>query len=114
MTRFNRKKMFWIVPLGIVGLALFIYAAMWLWNSLMPALFGLTALSYWQTAGLLVLARMFVGFGGGHSCSHHNHPSFFRDKWEKLTPEERERFKERMHSHRWNCSDAKKDEDENA
>jgi hypothetical protein len=34
---------------------------MWLWNWLMPGLFGLAAISYWQAFGLMILARLILG-----------------------------------------------------
>lgn len=76
-----------------------------LWNWLMPTIFGLPVLSFWQSAGLLVLSKLLfggVGFGmGAHHGGHHhssclrNHNEL-RDRWERMTPEERERIVE-MH-----------------
>jgi hypothetical protein len=41
---------------------------MWLWNGLMPKLFGLTTITYWQGIGLGLLGRLlFGGVGGGNS-----------------------------------------------
>ncbi len=41
-----------------------------LWNWLMPALFKLPVVTFWQAAGLVLLARIFVGHGGGHKGGH--------------------------------------------
>ncbi len=39
-----------------------------LWNWLMPELFGLKAITYWQAFGLVILGHLLVGSsGGGHS-----------------------------------------------
>ena len=48
------------VTLGIILLASFItaYPAMLLWNWLMPTIFGLTTLTFWQTLGLIILAHI--------------------------------------------------------
>lgn len=59
---------------AITGLAiLFGYIIMWLWNWLMPDLFGLTTLTYWQAVGLFILFKILLGgcgSGGGSSdCS---------------------------------------------
>ena len=35
----------------------------WLWNHLMPGIFDLPNLSYWQAIGLFVLAQLFFGAG---------------------------------------------------
>jgi hypothetical protein len=42
-----------------------------LWNALMPALFGLKAITYWQAVGLVLLAKILFG-GPGHG---HRDPS---------------------------------------
>lgn len=41
-----------------------------LWNWLMPTLFHLPQVSFWQAAGLVLLSRIFVGHGGGHGGHH--------------------------------------------
>ena len=52
---------------AIIGFAiLFGFVIMWLWNWLMPEIFGLMTITYWQAVGLLILAKlMFGGMGGG-------------------------------------------------
>jgi hypothetical protein len=94
-----RGRWFWralrIIPVVIVGLALFGFLAMHLWNYLMPGLFGLHAITFWQAAGLIVLGRMLFGgfgprFGGGPWRRH------MAERWERMSPEEREKFREGM------------------
>lgn len=75
---------------GLLGLFV-----MLLWNWLVPELFGLTAISYCQAVGLLLLCKiLFGGFGGGHHGHHHGHctENKLRQRWENMTPEEREHF----------------------
>lgn len=52
----------------MAGLALlFGFIVMWLWNWLMPEIFGLPVISYWQGWGLVVLAHiLFKSMGGSH------------------------------------------------
>lgn len=58
-------KIIFFIILFIVFILLFGYAFMWLWNWLMPDIFGLTTLTYWQAIGLLILAKLvFGGFEG--------------------------------------------------
>ena len=38
---------------------LFCLPAMYLWNNLMPYIFSLPTLNFWQTAGLLLLCQLF-------------------------------------------------------
>ena len=95
------NKIFWFRAMGILMflamIAAFSVIAMLLWNALMPEIFGLAALSYWQAAGLLVLARiLFGGLGhwgarGGHGF-HHYHGNALREKWLNMSDEERKEF----------------------
>jgi len=45
---------------------LFTFPTMWLWNWLMPYIFDLPALDFWQTVGLLTLINLLKGY------SHHS------------------------------------------
>ena len=70
---------------------------------LMPSIFDLRMINYWEAAGLMILGRMLIGsFKGGHShCGHggwgHKHHGYWKRRWEdkmaNMTPEEREKFK---------------------
>src|SRR5258708_14152629 len=64
-----RKRWFWIAPLAIVAIPLFILVGgevvMHLWNWLLPPLFGWRTLGFWQALGLLALCRILFG-GLGH------------------------------------------------
>ncbi|MFC5047451.1 hypothetical protein ACFSTE_07015 [Aquimarina hainanensis] len=57
--------------IAITGLAiLFGFVIMWLWNWLMPDIFGLTTLTFWQAVGLFILLKILLGgCGGGSSKS---------------------------------------------
>lgn len=58
--------------IAITGLAfLFAYVVMLLWNWLMPMIFGLTTLTFWQAVGVILLAKLlFGGIGGGGGGKH--------------------------------------------
>ncbi|NLI53299.1 MAG: hypothetical protein GX417_03145 [Clostridiales bacterium] len=47
----------------LLGL-LFGNVIMWLWNWLMPSLFGLRTIGFWEGLGLFLLAHILLGFGG--------------------------------------------------
>jgi len=87
-----RRRLIFFAPLAIAGVALFIFIGgqivKLLWNWLVPALFGLPHVTFWQALGLLVLCRILFGgmgrHGGGPRMKSH------------MTPEERARFRERM------------------
>lgn len=58
-------KIFFFTLLGIAVAFLFGYIVMHLWNWLMPELFGLPKVGYWQAIGILLLSKIIFGFGGG-------------------------------------------------
>jgi hypothetical protein len=104
------KKLIWIATAAIVGMAVFIAigggVVMLLWNWLAPMLFGLRLITFWQALGLLALCRiLFGGFGlsGAHrSNSRGRMRGRMAERWEQMTPEERERFRQGMRG-RWGC-----------
>lgn len=56
-------KIFFAVLFGIAVAFLLGYLVMRLWNWLIPDLFGLPLVGYWQAVGLLLLAKLFFGMG---------------------------------------------------
>jgi hypothetical protein len=96
------RKKWWIFLLAPPALVLFAWAfgeiVMHLWNWLLPALFGWHAITFWQGLGLLVLCRILFGGWGGGSKSHHRGDR--GERWARMTPEEREKFRQGMHK-RW-------------
>jgi hypothetical protein len=64
------QKILMGIGLGILGiglLGLFGWAVMALWNWLMPDIFGLKQIGYWQAWGLMVLSAIFFkGLGSGN------------------------------------------------
>jgi hypothetical protein len=54
------------IVVGVPGLvALFGAITMWLWDWLMPSIFGLPRIGFWEALGILVLAQIL--FKGGHA-----------------------------------------------
>jgi uncharacterized membrane protein len=113
------KRLIWIAPLAILGMALFIFIGgqivMHLWNWLLPPLFGWSLITFWQALGLLALCRiLFGGFGfhGHNRRSSSNRPRILdrvadriADRVNAMSPEEKERFRERMRERcGWNPS----------
>jgi hypothetical protein len=80
-----------IVAFGLAAAAIVSEITMQLWNRLLPAIFGLPSISFWQALGLLILGRLFFGSFGCRG----RRPRFARG-WNSMTPEERERFREAM------------------
>jgi hypothetical protein len=99
---FKQFFMSWCVRIlsALAVIAAFSVVALFLWNWLIPEIFGLPRLNYWQIVGLLVLARLVFGgavfrpersVGGGNNERQHNGTSL-RLKWLSMSKEEREAF----------------------
>jgi len=96
-----------MIGIGILVVALFFvlgFVVMALWNWLMPSLFGLHTITYWQAYGLLILSKILFGGlrgGGGHRChGRGDWRNRMTERWETMTPEEREKFGQSMRG-RW-------------
>jgi hypothetical protein len=90
-----------IAILCFAVLALVGWLVMSLWNWLLPGLFGFKVIGYWQAVGLMVLSRLL--FGGFRATGGPRGPSMrmrMKERWEQMTPEERERFRQGLRS-RW-------------
>jgi Ca2+/H+ antiporter, TMEM165/GDT1 family len=68
-----------------------------LWNGLMPSLFNLPIIDFWQAIGLTVLSRILTGgFKMDVGAASKEHWEQKRQMWEKfsaMTPEERDKWK---------------------
>jgi len=86
-------KLMKILIVILIIMAGFVTAVLFLWNWLMPNLFGLHTINYWQALGLLGLCWILfrgprVWMGDGMRWRHR-----MRARWEHMTPEEREKFR---------------------
>ncbi len=83
-----------IALLAVVFVSVAGAVVMWLWNALIPDIFGASEITWVQALGLLVLARLLVG-GRGHGGPGGRRR--WRGHWERkfanMSPEERERWK---------------------
>jgi len=81
----------------IIAVAGFGQAVLHLWNWLMPSLFGVHSITFWQAVGLLALSWvLFGGWRGFHGrpgrSMHWRHRMM--ERWEEMTPEERDKFRQ--------------------
>lgn len=98
----------WIFPrilkfifVAVIAAGAFGFIVMSLWNALVPSLFHGPTLNYWQALGLLVLSRILCGGLKGHGGHHAHWRHRMRERWERMTPEERARLRESFRGHCW-------------
>ena len=82
-----------IALLITIAIAGFGQAVLQLWNWLMPELFGLRPLRFWQAVGLMALSWILFGGLRGFGMITGPGRSSTPESWARLTPEERERFR---------------------
>lgn len=91
-------KKAWFFVLAPIALVAFIViggeVVMHLWNWLLPTLFGWRLITFWQALGLLLLCRILFGGFGGHSHPRSRWGRPRPEFWDKMTPEEREKFRQ--------------------
>lgn len=87
---------FALLFISLVGLAV-----MSLWNALLPAILGVSAINFWQAVGLLALSRLlFGGFRGpwgrpGFGSGDGQWKQKMTERWKTLTPEQREKMRQK-------------------
>ena len=95
-----RRRWIWIAPFALVGMAAFValggVIVRWLWNWLLPPLFGWPVIGFWQAVAMLALCRMLFGGLGLHGGGRSNARRRMAERWDRMTPEERDRFRSRM------------------
>ena len=87
-----------ILPFALVFIAAVGFVIMSLWNWLMPALFGLKSISYWQAWGLIILGKILFGGLHGPRGPGGNWRHRMMERWDQMTPEEREKFRQALDS----------------
>lgn len=91
-----RKKFIFIPFIAIGAFALISYIVMLLWNNLLPNIFHLGAITFWQAAGLLVLSKILFGFGGRGGRGGGPWMRHRMERFKNMSPEEQQRFREEM------------------
>jgi len=102
MRSFFYRRRFIFIPFAIAAfVALTGFVVMSLWNYLVPAIFHLGVITFWQAVGLFVLCKILFGFGkgnkmgGGGPWMRHR----MEDRFRNMSPEEKEKFKQKMQQH---------------
>jgi Ca2+/H+ antiporter, TMEM165/GDT1 family len=89
--RVLKIALFAILAAGVAG-----FVVMSLWNVIMPAIFGIRSIGFWQALGLLILSKIFFGGFRPHTGGGPRWRRRMMERWEGMTPEEREKFKQGM------------------
>jgi hypothetical protein len=98
------KRVLKIGAIAVVAAAVLGFVVMSLWNWLAPEVFGLRTITFWQALGVLILSKiLFGGFRGRPGYGGHWR-SRMSERWQQMTPEEREQFRQGMFNR---CSRAK-------
>src|ERR1700722_20421567 len=89
------------VVVALAAVAVLSFVVMDLWNWLMPALFALHPITFWQALGLLVLSKILLGGFRGRHCGGPMHwksqwKGRMMARWAEMTPEEREKMRAGM------------------
>ncbi len=91
------------IVVGLIALAGFVVMEMWNW--LMPAIFGLGVITFWQALGIIILSKiLFGGFrmggcGGccGYGYKHGGHWKHkFKHKWANMSDEDKEKWRKKF------------------
>jgi hypothetical protein len=98
MRRFWIFRALRLVVFAASAVALLGYLVMTLWNAVLPTVTGLHAITFVQAVGLLVLSRILFGGlrGWGRRGGHWR--ARMQARWQQMSPEERERFRDMMGS----------------
>jgi Ca2+/H+ antiporter, TMEM165/GDT1 family len=95
------KRRFWARRIALfilfAAIAIFVFGGvvMFLWNNVLAQATHVSTITFVQALGILVLAKiLFGGFRGAWGPRSYYWKQRMRDKWNNMTPEEREKFKQ--------------------
>jgi hypothetical protein len=93
MKKFMIRKIPVVIAIATLGLLVFSGAVMLLWNSILPAVLHVSAITLWQAAGILLLSKILFGGRrgrGGMWGAHRRKRMFMR--WHGMAPTEKEQM----------------------
>jgi hypothetical protein len=88
-----------MIAICVAGaIALFTFIVMSLWNAILPSVIHVGTITFWQALGILVLSKIlfggFHGKGGRWQEKRQHWKEKMQAKWQGMSPEEREKFKQ--------------------
>jgi hypothetical protein len=100
MNQYRFLRILKVLLIAVVAGTLLGFVIMHLWNWLMPGLFGLNMITFWQALGLFVLGKLLLGGFHRHHGGRPRWGRHMRERWDQMSPEERERFRAGMRGSR--------------
>lgn len=94
--KFWFKKIAGFLLMAMAATALLSFVVMSLWNNILAIVLHISVINFWQALGILVLSKiLFGGFkSGGCGGRRHAWKKEMHEKWQAMTPGEREKIKE--------------------
>jgi len=93
--RFWAKRILFFILVAAVAILVFGEVVMLLWNNVLAAVTSVHTITFVQALGILVLSKiLFGGFRGGWGPRRHYWKQRMTQKWNNMTPDEREKFKQ--------------------
>jgi len=95
------KKGFWagrilvFILIAVIAILFFGEVVMLLWNNVLAVATNVHTITFVQALGILVLSKiLFGGFRGGWGSRPYYWKRRMQQKWNNMTPDEREKFKQ--------------------
>lgn len=96
MKRYWIRRGLQLMALGAAAVGAVGFVVMSLWNAVIPGVTGLHAITYLQALALLVLSRIL--FGGLRRRGGRHWRARMQERWQQMTPEERQHIRSAMGS----------------
>lgn len=101
MKKYRLLKAVKILAMVLVAAVVFGFVTMSLWNALMPAIFGLKLITFWQALGLLALGKILFGGFHRHGGGRPGWKRPMQERFANMSLEEREQFRAGMRGRNW-------------
>lgn len=88
-------KILFFILVAAIAILFFGEVMMLLWNNVLAVVTNVHVITFAQALGILVLSKiLFGGFRGAWGAKRHYWRQGMTQKWNNMSPEEREKFKE--------------------
>ena len=92
---FKARRIAAFILLAVVAILVFGGVVMLLWNNVLAQVTNVSTITFVQALGILVLSKiLFGGFRGAWGGRRYYWKQRMTQKWNNMTPEEREKFKQ--------------------